>query len=788
MVIDAIGLEDWLGISEAVAASFSRDVLGIMPPTGVRSTSEMWEEYSTNFQPALTEGVLLADRQPQADQLLSELRGGPSSSRWQADSSQEVIAFALAAIRKAEPEVQKFIEARTLVVETTEAARQLTQKKGMIFLVKTGALNSAGPLAQRNKVIVPIGRDNPEEPGATLLERPTTEALAEAIQTMGLNEEQAQSLARNCGRSVTILARRIASTSAQKPAWAGQRQLLPALLAGGWNTRSEQDRQALAELSGAKDYQEYESELLPFLRSDDPPLDREGDVWKVRAPVDAFTYLGHLIGGKELSRLASTVKIVFGETDPSLELPDKERLYAGIYGKNLKYSNWLRTGLATTLRIMAVLGLTNPADQPGRFVAELVASLPGLETDYRRIASLQDVLPILMEAAPRPLLAALERMLEGGGKVFAPIFQDKDPFLSRSPHTGLLWGLEALAWDPHYLNDSALVLAKLARIDPGGKLTNRPLNSLREIFLSWHPSTNANLIQRMAALDQVCRREPEVGWQLIVKLLPGLHEIASPTAKPRYLEAGASGRELLTYALVDEGRRQIVERAFKVAGDVPERWSTIVGELSAFESPQRIKAAELLQGVAERLDDDQRTIIWSSLREVVARHKTFPSAVWAMRSADIVPLEELVVKLQPADPIKRIVWLFSEYHPAIPEPETPTFDRVDRAREEATRDLLKVAGTEGLLKLADSATHPEFVALSSSSVLRTVEDFATLIHLAMNKTDNLAMFASALSSQAERKIGTDWHSQMLLWRSERRWTHKQLADLVLNWKDERTTW
>ena len=692
MVIDAIGLEDWLGISEAVAASFSRDVLGIMPPTGVRSTSEMWEEYSTNFQPALTEGVLLADRQPQADQLLSELRGGPSSSRWQADSSQEVIAFALAAIRKAEPEVQKFIEARTLVVETTEAARQLTQKKGMIFLVKTGALNSAGPLAQRNKVIVPIGRDNPEEPGATLTERPTTEALAEAIQTMGLNEEQAQSLARNCGRSVTILARRIASTSAQKPAWAGQRQLLPALLAGGWNTRSEQDRQALAELSGAKDYQEYESELLPFLRSDDPPLDREGDVWKVRAPVDAFTYLGHLIGGKELSRLASTVKIVFGETDPSLELPDKERLYAGIYGKNLKYSNWLRTGLATTLRIMAVLGLTNPADQPGRFVAELVASLPGLETDYRRIASLQDVLPILMEAAPRPLLAALERMLEGGGKVFAPIFQDKDPFLSRSPHTGLLWGLEALAWDPHYLNDSALVLAKLARIDPGGKLTNRPLNSLREIFLSWHPSTNANLIQRMAALDQVCRREPEVGWQLIVKLLPGLHEIASPTAKPRYLEAGASGRELLTYALVDEGRRQIVERAFKVAGDVPERWSTIVGELSAFESPQRIKAAELLQGVAERLDDDQRTIIWSSLREVVARHKTFPSAVWAMRSADIVPLEELVVKLQPADPIKRIVWLFSEYHPAIPEPETPTFDRVDRAREEANARSLEVVG------------------------------------------------------------------------------------------------
>lgn len=106
--------------------------------------------------------------------------------------------------------------------------------------------------------------------------------------------------------------------------------------------------------------------------------------------------------------------------------------------------------------------------------------------------------------------------VEATSKALVPIFQDQDPFFSRSPHVSLLWALEVLAWAPQFLAEAAITLAKLARIDPGGKLTNRPLNSLREIFLSWHPGTNANLVQRMAALDQVIAEEQDVGWKLVV--------------------------------------------------------------------------------------------------------------------------------------------------------------------------------------------------------------------------------------------------------------------------------
>jgi hypothetical protein len=43
--------------------------------------------------------------------------------------------------------------------------------------------------------------------------------MAEALKAMGFTEEQSQRTARECDRSVTILARRIPSAVAKLPSW-----------------------------------------------------------------------------------------------------------------------------------------------------------------------------------------------------------------------------------------------------------------------------------------------------------------------------------------------------------------------------------------------------------------------------------------------------------------------------------------------------------------------------------------------------------------------------------------
>ena len=583
---------------------------------------------------------------------------------------------------------------------------------------------------------------------------------------MGLSSERADQIARYSGRSVTILARRIPSGSARNPQWAGEKKLIPAVLVGGWDSRSEHDREAVRLAAGSvyKTYSDYENELLPFLNTQDPPFEKEGDVWKVRAPVDALAHLGPLVGERDILRLREVIQAVFSEIDPALELPEDQRPYAQLSGKRLQHSGWLRTGLATTLVLMAVLHeqlrLTNTNCMLDHFVERLVADLPDLAADYRRIASLHGELTLLMEAAPRPLLTALGRMLEGNGSTIAPIFQDKDPVFSQSPHTGLLWALETLAWDPQYIVDATLTLAKLARVDPGGKLMNRPINSLRDILVAWLPNTNAPLSQRIAALDQIIKLVPEIGWPLVLKLLPGYHEVISPTAEPRYREAGASEREIVTYGLVHKTYDQVIERAFRLAGQDPERWTSLVQKMSAFNDSQRKSMLEILTGFATKLPPDQQHALWSALRGELARHRAYSSAQWAMNENQLLPFEALLRRLEPSDAVIQVVWLFNDYHPDIPQngDEHPKLDLVEQVRTRAIRGLIQVGGMENLLRLAETAALPDHVAVSAASVIDRVDDFSFLVETAMEKAGKLNVFAAVLSARAALKLRVPWES------------------------------
>jgi hypothetical protein len=146
--IDGVGVEAWLDEHPAVASRYSRYELGRYPQLGARSTDEFWEDYSARFKPDLTEDVLLCDREKQADDLLPKLAQGLGTVILTADSPDEVIAFAVAAIRKARPEVRLFLEARTIIIDHDDAAMLFARKLGLTFLPRAQARQRAGQLAK----------------------------------------------------------------------------------------------------------------------------------------------------------------------------------------------------------------------------------------------------------------------------------------------------------------------------------------------------------------------------------------------------------------------------------------------------------------------------------------------------------------------------------------------------------------------------------------------------------------------------------------------------------------
>ena len=732
--------------------------------------------------------MLLCGRTSQADELLQKLTT-PGDITISADSPDEVTAFAVAAIRKAPIETRLFLEARMLIVETEEAAQQLAGRQGLIFLPRAQARQASGVLARYGPTVVGMGGDQPRR-NSEHLPRPTSQELGNAISLMGFPEDKAYQLARSCGRSVTILARMLGAPGTV-PEWMPHgRTLVPALLAGGWDAASSADTDILVQLAGGKPYADIEAGLQPLVRLQDPPIDREDTVWKMRAPVDAFIHLGHLLGAEDLARLSSVAIVVFSKLE---EPPDPNEPFRFNRTPPDSHTSWLRDGLATTLLQIATLqdqaDLIISGKSGQQFVNEIVRSLPGLANDHRVIASLRDQLPLLAEAAPDPLLWALEHLLEGDGAAIRPIFNEVDQILApTSYHTGVLWALETLAWEPTLLSRVVLILARLADIDPGGRLSNRPINSLRAIFIPFAPNTNASLQLRLAALDLIIRQVPHVAWTLLLHLLPHTHEPWMPTARPKFRESEGSDRQVVTYAVLWENQREIITRVLSLAGDDAGRWVALVKALANFAPKQRSQTLELLDSYFSRAGSTDRQAVWSELRNQVNRNRAFADAAWALPEEELKNIDTLIKKYRPDDEVYLATWLFDDWHPDIPGNSEYKDEPVNEARREAVRAVLSQQGPAGVLVLAERAKLPQFVATAVGEVATELALYEILILDSLGHSGQLDHFATILSGIALQKFGEKWVDDLIRLEAERKWQPDATATLLLAWPDESMSW
>lgn len=782
--IDGAALETWLGLHGAVGAKYARTVLERVPQKGVRSTDEFWTEYSARFQPRLTEAVALCARTEQAANIISHLMGKNGQLIFVGDGPDEVSAVAVAAIRTAPEADRIFLEARTLIVDTDEAGREVSVADRYGYVVSPSVQNVTGTLGSYGPVVstvdfLPAGNRHAR------LERPSTRDMSNALQTMNLSEEEAEVLARKSGRSLTILERHASAAGLKRPHWAdAATPLMHALLAGGWNSRQNGDQQILAELSGLS-YDDFEESVRAYLNQLDSPLDHRSGLWKLRAPVDAFVSLAHLVTRKHLTNLAAAALKVFSTPEP----PNIGAERFGV--SQAPYSSTLREGIATTLLILSAMheevGLES-IDDPERFVEEIVANLPGLRDDPRVILGLERQLTYLMEGTPGPLLEALEQLLEGEAPLASLIFiETSENSFPRTRLPDLMWALEMQAWDPAYLKRVALLLGKLASLDPGGRSGNRPINSLRGIFVAWMPGTNAPLSERLTTIDEITAAYPDTGWQLVVALLPKLHDMKGPTQRPRFREAGASEREPITNQLVGETYDAIIDRALSMLGDDTARWNEIAEAFPRFSTERRVQFLEMLTAYIAKTVGEERVELRRTLTRIADRHARFPEAEWSLPAPELARLLRLIDKLKSNDPFDRARALFDEVNPYAERDYIAAEKAVEQRRSDSVAALAATGGAQAVLQLAESIRLPRLAAYAAATGIR---DQAVLDEI-MNSgsADSSAPdFATALSGNLRQMRGPGFWDHLLGLARMYDWSPIRTASLLLTWPEERATW
>jgi hypothetical protein len=376
-------------------------------------------------------------------------------------------------------------------------------------------------------------------------------------------------------------------------------------------------------------------------------------------------------------------------------------------------------------------------------------------------ASLTDVMPLLAEAAPDVFLQAVQVGLDGDQPLLGAMFADKEgnALSVSSPHTGLLWALENVAWSAEHFSLAVEQLARLAEVDPGGRLSNRPAASLATIYRSWLPQTSVGLEGRLATLDGVRKRHPLVSWPLLLTMLPEHSAVGSYSHAPRFRswkpdDEGNNMSPEATASFV-----AAAERLVEDAGEDADRWAELVQRFDDMP-PEALKlAVERLTTLAASSNGAVlKATVWEPLHALLQRHGRYAYTDWAMPDERLQDLRRLADDLAPSDPVELIRWLFDDHLPDLPEEADQDFkanqymEAVATRRKDALVELIEASGSEGVLELARTVAFPWFVGLAVADA--EAESVGSLLLDQIDNDDD--RLVAAASAWATQRGANDW--------------------------------
>lgn len=723
--VRALGLDDvetWLEAAPITWAWLSEE-LGLSP-YGLRTGLTWWRDWAVETSPTLTPAVVLAGRSDVARALEDRLASSGTVTTIAGASAEEVCAFiaAIAISLDAQGKGQEL--ARLAFVDDVSTWRQLIASTLPLVLVpRTPELAREIPAGTAHNFCIPVLSDEGSD-----LTLPALDAaeLSAALKSAGITAiERADELGRLGRRSLTGLRRNLAVKAVlHRPTWADatpSRTFRSILLAGSWGDNAEGDRSILEALTGT-DYESLRDAIAGIVDSPtDPMIVRTDGTWHLVSPVDAWMLLAPKLTQDDLRRFETVVDMVLAEGDPSLNLPRDQRWRASIDGKTRRYSGDLRRGLAQSLALLGMYGeaVTLPGGASGSdFANYLIRKLlewASADRTGRAWQSLADVLPLAAEAGPEAFLDAVAAATTGDAPLLATMFQDNQDeyglFSAGTPHTGLLWALECVSWSPDHFGRAVDLLARLDEIDPGGRMSNRPAASLAAMFRPWHPDNSVDPDRRLAVLDTMRRRHPDVAWKLECSMLPESNGTHFPISAPTF-RTWKPDKQSVTYGELWRMTTAAIERCIEDAGEDVQRWSTILDHISDLPPSDRKRVVSVLSSMADRPDlpTDFRNGVWRRLIDLVGRHREFLNAAWALPEEELSTLDALATRYLPESAYLRLVGLFQSWTPYVGArrlDDHPGFEReLARQRVEAVREIEAEGGFDAITRLArDGAVH-----------------------------------------------------------------------------------
>ena len=791
-VIDGTKLIDWVLQFPSVGLWFAHRTLRI-PVQQVETPEQRWNLLrGIGEPPPLAPDVFLANRDEATGKIKEVFAGTAIQLKLNTHFPDQVVDFVAAAMADLDGESRADAAGRCLVISGAEAWNMMVAQKEKHVLIADPSLDLSGELGTKliqkarragHAVIFGGAAGGIPDPTSVALPAPRVHQLKEALEKCGYSEERARTMAQKSGGNLGSLLRCLQNLSLM-PEWAegtAAAELAVAALLGSWIEGSGSDRSAVESLSG-NGHGEWIRKMREVALRPGTPLTQRDGVWRFVARYEGWHALGSKIFDEHLGRLRTVAVSVLAEKDPQFDLPTEERYASSIHGKVLAHSRLLRNGLAESLALIGSHPNALTSCSLGR--AEVTAVLVVREVlsgaDWVLWASLNDLLPLLAEAAPGEFLDAVETALVTDPCPFDEVFsQEADGFMGRTYMSGVLWALETLAWPPDHLSRVVICLGELAARDPGGRWANRPANSLATILLPWMPQTCAPIAKRGAAVSSLLDEIPDVGWRLLVSLLPNSHSMSSGTRRPAWRETIPDDwSKGVTHGEYGEQVELYSNMAITVAKNDRVKLADLIDHLEDLPpGAHEHLLAHLGSDAVVTMPETDRLDLWTELIDLVTKHTKFSDAKWAMTAQQVDKIAVLAERLAPDAPTFRHQRLFSEREFELYK-EKGSYEEqrndLEGRRRTAVEEIAANGGAQAVLAFAVSVQSPWRVGIAFGEVAGDKVDGEVLPVLLDAEQRAHAQFAGGFVWSRFRRYGWKWIDDI----DTAGWTCAQIGQLL----------
>ena len=774
---DSDSLSQWMYRLPIVTEWFARKI-NLFTDSGIVLPQVQWKGISIGRNGiVLTPNFYIVGRERIVSELKEIINGAPRLKAYRASSREEAMAFIIAAgMSLPEPTRSKFM-GKTIVVDSRDSFRRMAYGKNAINIVTHLEDNSdVYSAAAQNIVLVSLGPDDVFPQDVTELPVSNGYALIEELVSYNIPETEARRIVMTNSCNLTLIRKELGfpPAGAKRIGKEELNDLKPALLLGRWNENYDADKTLLCSISGVK-YDKYQASLNQWLKQSVSPLTKTGSVWRLTSPLALWADISEQLDEDFFKSIKKIFDSVFK-------------------GAGDKCSDHLKEGLLQTLIILSLYGdrLGLPIDNSQDWVDSLIRQLLH-DAIPEKWVEFSDQLPMIAEASPKVFIGELNLAIKEKTPVITALFEEKNGFLyPQSHHTSLLWALEALAWHPDYLESVTKILLSLTEMDPGGRLSNRPFNSLVDIYLPWKPHTSVGLRGRLCVLDKCMSDGYPVMWKLLIAMLPHPGAATSGTYKLKWRDYELTEEQKYDPTNVYKTTEWVVSKLMSLFDGEDLHLSSLIGAMEPIDWPLRHQlimwlpdAVKAIVGSNKETRKALRETLWyQNLSGIKDRY------VFTQEETEAVITAYKITT--PEDLKERYSWLFDEYYPHLPDKSDCDEEDIyvnarqtERLRKEACEELINKLGVDEVITLKDAVKEPQ--TLGSTLALFSNDSITVKVcKLLVSEKD--IRFAKGYVSSLEGQKGEGLISSLYENCKKEGFTNDDLTSLLLCFDYNKKLW